>query len=130
MTEEEIMKKNKEALKRGDEAIKAAKKDLAKRNTKLIINPAEKRAERIYSKKEVDKTDWLPCPDCHENLIAPWNKSGRCSVCQQYKKIPKRPKLDKTDWPTCPKCGIRKVAPWSTTGICSYCQGNRGKKKK
>ncbi|MCK4760508.1 MAG: hypothetical protein KAT69_10695 [Candidatus Aminicenantes bacterium] len=144
MTEEEIIKKNKEVLRRGEAAIVAAKKDLEKKPERLIINPEEKRASRIYSKKDIDKTDWLLCPECGKNPIAPWNKSGRCSVCQQYKKKPKKPKLDKADliaagkksmeeekktWPICPKCGTRKMAPWNKVGLCSYCQGNRGKKK-
>lgn len=90
MTEEEIIKKNKEALRRGEAAIVAAKKDLAKTNTKLIINPAEKPARRPYIQKEDRKKDWSKCPECNRRRIAPWNKSGRCSHCQQYKKIPKK----------------------------------------
>ena len=91
--EEEIMRKNKEALQRGEAAIMAAKKDLAKTNTKLIINPAEKpAARRPYKMKEFDKSDWPTCPECHKNPMAPWNKAGRCSECQQYKKISKKTK--------------------------------------
>lgn len=138
------MKSYKEILKKADDAIEAAKKDLGEKE-KFIPKPAEKPVRRHYSKKEVDKTDWLSCPDCHKNLIAPWNKSGRCSQCQQYKKKSKNPKLDKSNliaagkksmeeekktWPICPKCGTRKMAPWNKVGRCSYCQGNRGKKKK
>ena len=130
MTDEEIIKKNKELLKKADGAMAAAEKDLAKTNTKLIINPAEKPEKRHYTQNEDRKKDWATCPECKKNPMAPWNTSGRCSECQQYKKIPKKLKLDKTGWQTCPKCDTRKVAPWSKTGICSYCQGNRGKKKK
>lgn len=97
MTEEEIIKKNKERLNRADKAIAAAKKDLAKRDTKLIINPAEKPAKKSHSEKYYDKTDWPICPDCKKNKMAPWNESGRCSECQQYKKIPKKLKFDKTE---------------------------------
>lgn len=144
MTEEEIIKKNKKALKKADESIAAAKKDLAK-SEKFIPKPAEKPEKKTQMGRIIDKTDWPMCPDCNRRKMAPWNDAGRCSHCQQYKKKPKKPKLDQADliaagkksmeeekktWQTCPKCGIRKVAPWSTTGICSYCQGNRGKKKK
>ncbi len=127
MTDEEILKKNKEALQRGEKAIAAAEKDLEK-TTGFIPKPVAKSIKRHYTQNEDRKKNWKLCPDCHKNKIAPWNKAGRCSECQQYKKIPKL-KLDKTNWALCPKCVIRKVAPWSTTGICSYCQGNRGKKK-
>ena len=90
LTDEEIIKKNKEALQRGDAAIAAAKKDLAKGNTKLIINPAEKPAKKSHSKRSYDKSNWPICPDCNKEKMAPWNNSGRCSECQQYKKIPKK----------------------------------------
>lgn len=93
MTEKEIIKKNKAALKKADDVIATAKKDLEKKPERLIINPAEKptkESSRGYSKKELDKTGWPTCPECLKNRMAPWNKSGRCSECQQYKKIPKR----------------------------------------
>lgn len=32
------------------------------------------------------KKDWPICPDCNKRPMAPWNKTGRCSYCQQYKK--------------------------------------------
>lgn len=89
MTEEEIIKKNKEALNRADNAIVAAEKDLEK-TTGFIPKPVVESIKRSYRKRESDKTDWPTCPECGKNKMAPWNKSDRCSECQQYKKIPKK----------------------------------------
>ncbi|GAG11010.1 unnamed protein product, partial [marine sediment metagenome] len=41
-------------------------------------------------KKKIDlKADWKYCTKCEENKVAPWNKSGICSSCQQERKKPK-----------------------------------------
>lgn len=53
--EEEIMRKNKEALQRGEAAIVAAKKDLAKTNTKLIINQRKSQKRGIIPKTRIVK---------------------------------------------------------------------------
>lgn len=63
LTEEEIRKKEKEALKKADGAIDAAKKEL-----------------------KDSRTAWLKCPVCKVRTMAPWNKTGKCSYCQIYKK--------------------------------------------
>lgn len=57
LTDEE---KEKAALKRADKALAAAKKD--------------------------QRADWLKCPVCNIRPMAPWNKTGKCSYCQTYKK--------------------------------------------
>lgn len=68
MSEEEIIKKNKEALKRADNAIAAAKEDIEKTGQKF------------------DKTKWKDCPICQKEKVAPWSKKGICSICQRNKK--------------------------------------------
>jgi len=59
MTDEELERKNEALLKKADEQIAAAK-DL--------------------------KLTWSTCPVCKERKMAPWNKTGKCSYCQTYKK--------------------------------------------
>ncbi|MCK5127939.1 MAG: hypothetical protein KAR42_16900 [candidate division Zixibacteria bacterium] len=82
LTDEE---KNEAAIKRSDEAIEAAKKDLEKEK-KPVKKPPKKPAKK---ERQIDKSKWRDCPDCgKEKAMSPWNKSGRCSKCQQYKKIP------------------------------------------
>ncbi len=83
--EEKILRKNKEALKRADGAIVAAEKDLEK-TSGFLPKPVVESIRRSYRKREPDKEDWPTCPECKKNQMAPWNKSGRCSECQQYKK--------------------------------------------
>jgi len=87
--EEKIIRKNKEALKRADEAIATAEKDL-ERTTAFIPKPVAESIRRGYKRKEDQKKNWPVCPECHKEKMAPWNKSDRCSTCQQYKKIPKK----------------------------------------
>jgi len=74
MTDEEIEKKNKELLKRGDKAIAAAKADIKK------------------TRQKFDKSKWKDCPICHKEKVAPWSTKGICSICQRNKK-----KLKKTE---------------------------------
>ena len=68
MTDEQIIEKNKEALKRADSAIEAAKTEIKKTGQKF------------------NKSEWKDCPICHKEKVAPWSKKGICSICQRNKK--------------------------------------------
>lgn len=55
--------KAKRALERADGAIAGAKKEIQDQRAK-----------------------WPKCPVCKIRPMAPWNKTGKCSYCQSYKK--------------------------------------------
>lgn len=59
----EIIRKNKEALKMADTAIKHAAED----------------------QKSDKKLEWKTCPKCKVNRVAPWSKHEICSKCRRPK---------------------------------------------
>jgi hypothetical protein len=63
LTDEEILKKNKAALKHAEKAMEAAKKE-----------------------QKGSKSTWRICTKCNINRISPMNKSGICTACQLKRK--------------------------------------------
>jgi len=61
--EETAEEKLRKTLDRGDKAMAAAEKSLAEKNK-----------------------DWKLCTQCNKRKIAPWNKKGICSLCQNERK--------------------------------------------
>ena len=61
------------------------------------LTPDEEKAEVVLKKADrlivagkkamkEEKKGWKKCPKCNRRPIAPWNKKGICSHCQQAKK--------------------------------------------
>lgn len=56
----------------------------------VLFNYSKGQKEKDFraGKRDLEdkKKDWELCSKCEVNKVAPWNKKGICSPCQQAKK--------------------------------------------
>lgn len=79
--EEEILKENKEKLDEIEEE-ELTEEEREKKN-KALLTKADK---QMAAAKKDQRAGWPKCPVCKIRKMAPWNKTGKCSYCQTYKK--------------------------------------------
>lgn len=72
MSDEEIIRKNKEALRSSE--------DMLERGDKAIAAAAEE-----MKSSSARTRNWPLCPTCRTNKVAPWSKHKTCSKCRKPK---------------------------------------------
>jgi len=66
--------------------------------TEKVIDEADQVIEREKKRQEQKKKGWELCTECNSNRVAPWNKKGICSKCQNKRK-PNRPYSRSKEFP-------------------------------
>lgn len=81
LTDEEILEENKEKLdKLEEEELTDEEKE------KATLERADTAIDAAEKEQKDSRADWPKCPVCGIRPMAPWNKTGKCSYCQTYKK--------------------------------------------